>query len=851
MGTVFEAEESHFGRKVALKLVSPEIVASGEAVERFKLEGRLASAIAHPRCVFVLNADQENGRPFIVMELMQGSTLADLVQKQGPLHQADAIRKILDVIEGLREAHRLGLIHRDVKPSNCFLDDSGRVKIGDFGLSKSLVRSSELTRTGSFLGTPLYASPEQIRGETLDPRSDLYAVAATLYFLLAGRAPFQGGDAAATLARIVSDPPPPLRTFRPDIPPALERVIMKGLERNRDKRFRDLAEFQEALSAFLPARLSAAGLSFRAAAYILDVPIAKIALFSLLELVILLLARKHNLDPASALRLNVLLDALLFAFCFLLVEPRTGASPAKWLFRLRVRQEDQSPAPALSILKRNLIFYLITTLPWSLYILTISFLNTSIWFPLLSTPIRLACLIPVLWPMRATTGYRGLHDLLSHTCVLALPRTQQRLAPAQARRRIGRDRGIARRPVGVLDSVGPYRIRGAVRWEPTRKVLAAEDSTLGREAWIVLRPRSAPPPNVARRELSRPTRPRWLSGGDQPEGRWDAFVAPAGCPLADLAGPGGLPWREVRPILEDLADETAAAAVDGTLPHGATLDLVWVEPDGRTQIVDPLAMDDSPAHPPAAGAPPAMASHSNPFDILRAAAAIALEGGLRRSGDLTTPIRAPVPLHARAILDQLMARDHAGYAQIEDLRRDLRQTSHLPTFVPRINHAIRLIIQALLLLLPTALIAYLSLAFASSDPAFLPARVRDRLPAFLLKPAGGALLILLILALLLAWSAWTRGGLSLRALKLALVNSAGRTPSAARTLLRSLLHWIPPISCWLLAIAVHAAVPAVSFLPYIPFALGCLALLIPVIPLFLEPEKSPYDRISGTTLVPY
>src|SRR5207253_1693499 len=152
-----------------------------------------------------------------------GRTLQDLVKERGPLPPQEAIAKILDVIDGLNEAHRLGVVHRDVKPSNCFVDAEGRVKIGDFGLSKSLVTDSQhLTKTGAFLGTPLYASPEQVKGEPLTPQSDLYSVAATLYFLLTGQAPFQSGDATATLARIVSDQAPSLRTLQPNIDPALD-----------------------------------------------------------------------------------------------------------------------------------------------------------------------------------------------------------------------------------------------------------------------------------------------------------------------------------------------------------------------------------------------------------------------------------------------------------------------------------------------------------------------------------------------------------------------------------------------------------------------------------------------------
>src|SRR5947207_6192778 len=175
-------------------MLAPCRAASYDSVERLRREGRLASAVSDPRCVFILAADEEAGRPYIVMELMPGTTLGELVSHKGPLAPADAVAKILDVIDGLRAAHRLGVVHRDVKPSNCFLEADGRVKIGDFGLSKSLVSDARLTRTGTFLGTPLFASPEQIKSEKVDAQSDVYSVAATLYFLLAGKAPFQTGD---------------------------------------------------------------------------------------------------------------------------------------------------------------------------------------------------------------------------------------------------------------------------------------------------------------------------------------------------------------------------------------------------------------------------------------------------------------------------------------------------------------------------------------------------------------------------------------------------------------------------------------------------------------------------------
>ena len=206
MGAVYEAEEGHSGRRVALKLIGAAFSTSGDAVERFRQEGRIASMLSHPRCVFVLNVDEDAGRPYIVMELMEGLTLKDEIERHGPMAPEAAIAKILDVIDGLQTAHRLDIIHRDVKPSNCFLEADGRVKVGDFGLAKSLVKESHLTKTGAFVGTPHFASPEQVRGENIDQQTDVYSVAATLFYLLTGQPPFFGSDPTATLARIVSDP---------------------------------------------------------------------------------------------------------------------------------------------------------------------------------------------------------------------------------------------------------------------------------------------------------------------------------------------------------------------------------------------------------------------------------------------------------------------------------------------------------------------------------------------------------------------------------------------------------------------------------------------------------------------
>ena len=235
----------------------------------------------------VLSADTDNGRPYIVMELMPGRTLKDLIDERGPLGPHEAIVRVLDVIDGLAEAHRVGMIHRDVKPSNCFLTADDRVKVGDFGLSKSLAASgrNQLTQTGTFLGTVLFASPEQIRGEPLDYASDVYSVAATLYFLLSGEAPFQHESAAAALARAISEAPPRIRKKRKDVSAQLERVVMKGLERDRARRWQTLDDLREALINLLPERQRPARPRALVGAYLLDILFVLVALITPLEAV--------------------------------------------------------------------------------------------------------------------------------------------------------------------------------------------------------------------------------------------------------------------------------------------------------------------------------------------------------------------------------------------------------------------------------------------------------------------------------------------------------------------------------------------------------------------------------------
>jgi hypothetical protein len=501
MGTVYEAEEIATGRRVALKLINAEFAGSADAIERFRQEGRIASMIAHPRCVFVLAVDEEAGRPYIVMELMPGANLSELVSERGPLPVQEAIARILDVIEGLLQAHRLAVIHRDVKPSNCFLEADGRVKVGDFGLAKSLVRDAHLTKTGAFVGTPHFASPEQICGEAINVQTDVYSVAATLYFLLTGKPPFDGKDSMATLARIVSDAAPPMRSLRPDLSPALDRVVMRGLERDRGKRWSDLETFRQALLALVPPPLSREGQVLRIGACVAD---------GLLFWVVYLVAGAWM--NALLARSATLLMAGLY---FVVLEHVGGCSLGKLILGLRVCTTGSIDPPEWGAAAVRTGMFLALVPLGTLAAALVAWNTPWEWIDLAVTSgWALVGMLILASTMRAHNGFLGLHDRLSGTRVIQPVRPRQRdhepwsggwlLSFLHSR---SLNRGLA--PSAPLPQrIAGFAIRGALKWTATDKVLLGEDASLGRRVFLWLRPAGEPALGSVRRDVGRRTRLR-------------------------------------------------------------------------------------------------------------------------------------------------------------------------------------------------------------------------------------------------------------------------------------------------------------------------------------------------------
>ncbi len=251
MGDVYEAEHIEQGRRVALKVLNQHL-SSREDRARFLREGQLAASINHPHTVYIFGSEEIDGIPTISMELLPGGTLKDRVKAHGPLPPAVAVDAILQVVDGLNAMHAVGVLHRDVKPSNCFIDSDGTVKVGDFGLSIStLARDvSQLTITGAFLGTPQYAAPEQLKGDPLDVRADIYGVGATLYYLLTGQPPFDDSHVLALVTRIASEEPRSPRAHVPSIPRGLAAIVLRCLAKDRTQRPASYAVLQDALQPF-------------------------------------------------------------------------------------------------------------------------------------------------------------------------------------------------------------------------------------------------------------------------------------------------------------------------------------------------------------------------------------------------------------------------------------------------------------------------------------------------------------------------------------------------------------------------------------------------------------------------
>jgi serine/threonine protein kinase len=246
MGTVYAADDDMMERQVAIKVMMADIEADPEARTRFYREAKIAGQLMHRNIVTVFDLGEEDGRPFIVMELLKGLTLSAFLSRPENTGLDMRLDLMIQLCEGLAVAHARGIFHRDIKPGNLFVQDDGCLKILDFGIAR--LRESTTTATGLVMGTPHFMSPEQARGEQIDARSDVFSTGAVCYFMLTGQRPFAGPDLTTLIQNVQFQSPAALPEAA--VPRALARIIFKALSKDRSARYQTAAEFRVDLEAF-------------------------------------------------------------------------------------------------------------------------------------------------------------------------------------------------------------------------------------------------------------------------------------------------------------------------------------------------------------------------------------------------------------------------------------------------------------------------------------------------------------------------------------------------------------------------------------------------------------------------
>ncbi len=775
---VWEVERRDNGLRVALKVLHGASDANPGEIERFVREGRLAASLSHPRSVYIFSAERLEGLPAITMELVPGGTLQDRLARDGALPPQEAVDCILDVLEGLEAAARLGIVHRDIKPSNCFVDGQGRVKIGDYGISTSLRPSHGLTTTGQFLGTPAYASPEQVRGEKLDERSDMYSAGATLYALIAGQPPFPAPNSAALMARILTDAPPPLATVGRKVHPSLESVVMRMLHKDPASRFPTISAAREALAPFssqasLPApplpRVGAALLDLALGLLLMMLPFMMLAVFESQLLAYFRPGAKAISDSAW----NHAVDCAMFVLIGLVVacEGFWQGTPGKRLLRMRIRDVSGGRATWLQVLTRNALFLVPFVVPDII-------VPKEPW----TTVLGLAFLFALFSSMRARNGYAGLHEILSRTRVIRSAPERRSVPVLKSVEPLAVPSGSAS---GHSEVELPYRLVRRLWQSPEEALALAVDESLGREVWIHEPSRPAIERSARRQPLpGRPTEVRRLREG-LGEGRaWVAYEAPSGTSFRDhVEQRGRLRWSELRGLLLSLCDEIAVRQAAGSDTQELTLAHLWVDLHGQLRVLDFPWNEPTPHLPGALPAQPGWRA------LARQVILVGLDGvdpGL--SSDLAGTVarpRARLPERTRAVVDDLW-RETGVWGTPAEFSRALGETGVQDLTLGRGRRAVQI-----------------GLASALAGLAWLlPVHVphlhewfEDKLNLTASACAVGA-----VPAMLLAWL--FRGGPLLRLFAMRVHTSENRPASRARCLAR----------------AAWAALPGLAFL--LPYLVG-------------------------------
>ncbi|MEO0482110.1 MAG: protein kinase [Planctomycetota bacterium] len=806
MGTVYEAVQRSTGRRLALKLLAQSLD-SPEMRQRFLREGRLAARVNHPSSLYVFGSEEIDGVPVITMEIAPGGTLQDALDRRGPLPITEAVDATLNMIDGLEAALDRGVLHRDIKPSNCFVSPDGTVKVGDFGLSVSTLPSADsfMTQTGKVMGTPAFASPEQLRGDEVDVRSDIYAVGATLFTLLTARAPFEGDNAVQVVAHVIDSQAPAASRFRSETPAGLEQVITRCLAKDPSDRFAGYAALRDALLPYSSVIPEAATQAQRGAAGWIDYLTAFLPTYAALMIIVgpeKLFVRPLFEFSFAAWQYHFMVLGAGFLY-FTLTEGLWGAGMGKWIMNLRVvKRNGKQPGLGRALLRILVPFAAIEVLRVPLSVLLLPDGEWGLMHSLLIIGLSIACpwIVALLWlTARPGNGMATAWDLVTGTRVVVRPRGVRRPVMSIAANGDGAE--------ASADCIGPFRIQSEIKpgvW------LLADDPVLRRRVWLMRR--SGDEINDARRAVARPGRARWLQVVEQDGETWDAYEAASGAPFAQLTANGSVPWATLRYWLHDLAAELRAGERDHTLPPFCSLDQIWITDDGRALLLDePWPVDDAPSD----------AILTNDLaGQQRFLAAVA-----RKVDPLS------VPLHARSVLQNLRS---GSFEKINYLAGTLCGLLNKPA---EIGLGLR---GASLLVIPGYCWIATMLGIAgNTDPSVGPAVWAGRV-------AIAGLVMMHFMAFFDFLLALFRKSTGLSTFGLEAVTERGRA-SRKRLLARSAIMWLPVV-----VPTIALGIVALRDGTWIPFeqaaTLGgaaCLVSSICVVSALLSPTRGLHDRLAG------
>jgi hypothetical protein len=782
---------------------------SPEMRKRFLREGRLAAGVNHPNSLYIFGSEEIEGLPVITMEIAGAGTLKDKLKKHGPLAVTEAVDAILDVISGLEAALTRGVLHRDIKPSNCFISPDGSVKVGDFGLSVSTLAKTDTfaTATGKIMGTPAYSSPEQLRGDALDVRADIYSVGATLFTLLTDRAPFEGDNAVQVVANAVNQKPKPLTELRQDTPPGLEKVVARCLAKEPDGRYTDYKALRNALLPFSSKEPEPASMNIRGSAGWIDFLIAFLVPY--VALMLLVGGEKLTAWPIYERSLySARYYIALWSFGFLyfsIVEGIWGAGLGKYLKGLRVvRTNGQPPGFARALIRIMIPIGIIEVIRNPLNMLLISDAG-RIWLQIVIYVVTAnACAwIPVLLTLRVRreNGFATLWDLVSGTRVVIKPKGTVRPSFEPETGRVISAEGA--------DSIGPYRI---IKEMVPGKWIAATDPVLRRQIWLLRRTSSALSP--ARRNLARHGRLRWLQKVETPKATWDAFEATEGVPFSSLIEGGKhLPWSRLRHWLGDLASELWAATGDKTMPSELSLDHVWVTAQGRAVLLD------------------------EPWPGVQTGAESIAVGDLAGQQRFLSVIAAcaestSLPLHARAVLKNL---EDAKFEKLSFLAGTLRGLLDKPAEVSRGIRAGSIFMMPLY---------FWTLAFVGFFQGEMVQQWKD---------SPGGFFMITIMVVLGAMALFQLLGLALRStighsiFRLAVVNTKGELANRVTLLRRWAIVWLPlfiPMS--FTALLIKRGEHNAAFVSALVLLLLWISAAVYAV---IHPNRGLHDRLAGTWVV--